>query len=77
MRNVKSKIRPEENRKTNSPWNIAAKFKIDMNFSVDDISGMLNEYEQDYQTGMDVVEIAEMIYSYASGYPYLVSCLCK
>ena len=77
VRNVKSKIRPEENRKTNSPWNIAAKFKIDMNFSVDDISGMLNEYEQDYQTGMDVVEIAEMIYSYASGYPYLVSCLCK
>ena len=77
VRNVKSKIRPEENHKTNSPWNIAAKFKIDMNFSVDDISGMLNEYEQDYQTGMDVVEIAEMIYSYTSGYPYLVSCLCK
>lgn len=44
VRNVKSKIRPEENHKTNSPWNIAAKFKIDMNFSVDDISGMLNEY---------------------------------
>ena len=77
VRNVKSKIRPEENHKTNSPWNIAAKFKIDMNFSVDDISGMLNEYEQDYQTGMDVVEIAEMMYSYTSGYPYLVSCLCK
>lgn len=77
VRNVKSKIRPEENHRTNSPWNIAAKFKIDMNFSVDDISGMLNEYEQDYQTGMDVVEIAEMIYSYTSGYPYLVSCLCK
>lgn len=77
VRNVKSKIRPEENHKTNSPWNIAAKFKIDMNFSVDDISGMLNEYEQDYQTGMDIVEIAEMIYSYTSGYPYLVSCLCK
>ena len=77
VRSVKSKIRPEENHKMNSPWNIAAKFKIDMNFSVDDISGMLNEYEQDYQTGMDVVEIAEMIYSYTSGYPYLVSCLCK
>ena len=77
VRNVKSKIRPEENHKMNSPWNIAAKFKIDMNFSVDDISGMLNEYEQDYQTGMDVVEIAEMIHSYTSGYQYLVSCLCK
>lgn len=77
VRNVKSKIRPEENHKTNSPWNIAAKFKVDMNFSVGDISGMLNEYEKDYQTGMDVVEIAELIYSYTSGYPYLVSCLCK
>ena len=61
VRNVKSKIRPEENHKTNSPWNIAAKFKIDMNFSVDDISGMLNEYEQDYQTAMAVVEIADMM----------------
>ena len=77
VRNVKSKIRPEENHKTNSPWNIAAKFKVDMNFSVEDISGMLNEYEKDCQTGMDVVEIAELIYSYTSGYPYLVSCLCK
>lgn len=77
VRNVKSKIRPEENHKTNSPWNIAAKFKVDMNFSVEDISGMLNEYEQDCQTGMDVVEIAELIYSYTSGYPYLVSYLCK
>ena len=77
VRNVKSKIRSEENHKTNSPWNIAAKFKVDMNFSVEDISGMLNEYEQDYQTGMAVGKIAELIFSYTSGYPYLVSCLCK
>lgn len=77
VRNVKSKIRPEENHKTNSPWNIAAKFKVDMNFSVDDISGMLNAYERDYRTGMDIKEIAGLIYSYTSGYPYLVSCICK
>lgn len=73
----KSKIRPEENHKTNSPWNIAVKFKVDMNFSVGDISGMLNVYERDYQTGMDVAEITGLIYSYTSGYPYLVSCICK
>lgn len=77
VRNIKRKIRPEEEHKTNSPWNIAAEFSVDMSFSVNDIAGMLMEYEADHKTGMEVLEIAGLIYDYTSGYPFLVSQLCK
>lgn len=77
MRSIKRKLRPDEEHKENSPWNIAAKFNVDMSFSAGDIAGMLLEYEQDYHTGMDVDKISNMIYTCTSGYPYLVSALCK
>ena len=60
-----------------TPWNIAAKFRVDMSFSADDIAGMLEEYEKDHHTGMDIHAMAHIIYDYTSGYPYLVSWLCK
>ena len=50
---------------------------MDMSFSADDIVGMLEEYEADYHTGMEIGHIAKMIYDDTSGYPYLVSRLCK
>lgn len=77
IKNMKSKIRPETEHKTNSPWNIASDFLIDMSFSVKDIAGMLSEYEDDYRTGMNIEEIAGLIYDYTSGYPFLVSRICK
>lgn len=77
IRNIQRKIRPDEVHGENSPWNIAADFLVDMNFSVNDIAGMLEEYEADYHTGMDIVQLAELLYDYTSGYPYLVSRLCK
>jgi hypothetical protein len=77
IRNLKLKIRPEEEHKYNSPWNVAAEFDLDMSFSIKDISGMLAEYEAVWQTGMEVKEIAELLYEYTSGYPFLVSWLCK
>jgi hypothetical protein len=60
----------------NSPWNIAAEFKIDMSFSAKEIETMLAEYENDRHTGMDMAEIAREIRSYTNGYPYLVSRIC-
>lgn len=75
IKNLKQKIRPDSEHKYNSPWNIAADFNIDMSFSILDISGMLKEYEQDYQTGMDIAYVSAIIYEYTSGYPYLVSVL--
>lgn len=77
IKNLKLKMRPESEHKFNSPWNIAAKFNIDMSFSAEQISGMLQEYEEDYHTGMEISEISQCIYEYTSGYPYLVSAICK
>ncbi|MDO4336629.1 MAG: AAA-like domain-containing protein [Eubacteriales bacterium] len=77
VRNIKRKLRPEEERKTNSPWNIAARFRVDMGFSAEDIAGMLKEYEDEHQTGMNIEDMSGLIYDYTSGYPYLVSWLCK
>lgn len=77
IRNLKLKIRPDSEHKHNSPWNIAAKFDVDMSFSPEDIAGMLEEYETDHQTGMNIPELSALIYEYTSGYPVLVSHICK
>ena len=77
IKNLELKLRPEANHHYNSPWNIAAKFNIEMNFSANQIAGMLLEYESDHHTQMNVQMIADEIYSYTSGYPYFVSAVCK
>ena len=77
IKNLKLKLRPEETSKYNSPWNIASDFNLDMSFSATEIAGMLEEYEKDYHTGMDILAMAGMLYDYTSGYPFLVSRLCK
>lgn len=77
IKNMKLKIRQETEQQYNSPWNIAADFMVDMSFSVLDISGMLTEYKNDVCIEMDVLTISELLYDYTSGYPFLVSRLCK
>lgn len=77
VKNFKQKIRPDEEHGRNSPWNIAADFDVVMSFSEKDIIGMLEDYETDHQSGMDIREIAGLIFTYTSGYPFLVSRLCK
>ncbi|MCD8336412.1 MAG: AAA-like domain-containing protein, partial [Lachnospiraceae bacterium] len=77
IKNLKRRFVGEKDHQENSPWNISAKFLVDMSFSAAQIAGMLQEYEKDHKTGMDVDAIAQLIYDYTSGYPYLVSDLCK
>lgn len=77
IKNLKLKLRPNEEHKYNSPWNIAAKFNVDMSFSAKQIVSMLEEYEADHHIGMEIRTVAEEIYRYTSGYPYLVSAICK
>lgn len=77
VRNLRRKLRPDEEQKVNSPWNVAASFKTEMSFSREEIEKMLLEYESDYQTGMNIHEMASLLYDYTSGYPFLVSRLCK
>ncbi len=77
VKNLKLKLRPDEERKYNSPWNIAVDFTVDMSFHPEEIATMLIDYENDVHTGMDIKAISEELYHYTSGYPYLVSWLCK
>ncbi|MDE7311555.1 MAG: ATP-binding protein [Eubacterium sp.] len=77
VKNLKQKLRPDEEKKYNSPWNIAADFDMELSFSKDEIAGMLLEYEADYHTGMDLYGMAGRIFAYTAGYPFLVSRLCK
>lgn len=77
IKTLKLKIRPDAEQRLNSPWNIAIDFTVDLSFQPDDIATMLRDYQQDKQIEMDVPAIAEKLYYYTSGYPYLVSKLCK
>lgn len=77
IKNLKLKLRPDSEHKYNSPWNIAEVFTVDMNFSIREIATMITSYEEDYQLGIDIQWFSRMIYEYTSGYPYLVSLICK
>lgn len=75
--NLRLKIRDEKEHQYNSPWNIATAFTLPMDFDVDGIATMLHDYEEEHHMGMDVVSVAQMIYDYTSGYPYMVSRICQ
>lgn len=77
IKNLKLKICSKEEEQYNSLWNIAADFNVDMSFKVEDIVRMLQEYGQDVQMELDVDAMARLIYEYTSGYPFLVSYVCK
>jgi hypothetical protein len=77
VKTLKSQIRPDEEKKFNSPWNIAADFEVDISFSSLDIQSMLNDYVSQRQVCMDIPLMAEKLFYFTSGYPFLVSQLCK
>lgn len=54
VRNIGQKIRPDTEHRMNSPWNIAAAFRVDISFSAEEIARMLAAYEADHHTGMAV-----------------------
>ncbi|MCC5945742.1 MAG: hypothetical protein JJT94_12475, partial [Bernardetiaceae bacterium] len=77
IKNLKRKVRPEDKRQFNSPWNIATDFTIDLSFSAKEIQSMLKQYVDETGNQMPIEELAERLYYYTSGYPYLVSKMCK
>jgi hypothetical protein len=77
IKTLKVKIRPDAEQKYNSPWNIAADYKVDMNLQVHEIVPMLEEYKADRGVKFDSQAIAAQLFDYTSGYPFLVSKLCK
>jgi AAA-like domain/PD-(D/E)XK nuclease superfamily len=77
IKTLKLKLRPGAEAKLNSPWNIAADFEVDMNLRPFEIIPMLEEYAADRGVRLDTAEIAEGLFYYTSGQPFLVSKLCK
>ena len=77
VKSLKLKLRPNEEQKRNSPWNIAAEFTVDMNLQPSEIRPMLDEYCLDKGVKMDVFNVADILFYYTSGYPFLVSKICK
>ena len=77
VKNLKSKLRPNEEATYNSPWNIAISYDVDMTFSAKQIETMLVEYVSATNANMDIAYIAKKLYYHTSGYPYFVSKLCK
>ena len=77
IKNLKLKMRPEDQHQYNSPWNIAVPFDVDMSLSADGIAGMLAEYKADHGLDFDEKSVAQMIRDYTSGYPFLVSRICQ
>jgi hypothetical protein len=77
VKTLKLKLRPDEENTLNSPWNIATTFKVDLNLNPSEIKAMLDDYSLEQNVVMDSQFIAEKLYFYSSGYPYLTSHLCK
>ena len=69
IKNLKLKLRPDEEKKYNSPWNIAVPFNIDMSLSKTGIKNMLEEYKKDKSLELDLEKTVDFIYFYTSGYP--------
>ena len=77
IKTLKMKIRPESEKKFNSPWNRATDFDINMSFSAVEIGSMLSEYVELTGHQMDIMAVSERLFYWTSGYPFLVCKLCK
>ncbi len=77
IKTLKLKLCPDSEAKYNSPWNIAANFKVDMSFNPEEIASMLLEFKEERSIDLDIKLMSEKLYFYTSGYPFLVSRLCQ
>ena len=78
IKTIKLKLRPNEAKTLNSPWNIATDLNIDLSFNAPQIETLLEDFLTEHpNVDIPKKEIAEKIYYYTNGYPYLVSKMCK
>ena len=77
IKNLKLKMRHEDQHQYNSPWNIVVPFDVDMSLSAKGITDMLAEYKADHNLSFDEVFVGQMIRDYTAGYPFLVSRICQ
>lgn len=77
VKTLKTKIRDGEKTVLNSPWNIAVDFDIDLSLTIDEIASMLKDYAEERSVTVDIPFFSEKLFYFTSGYPFLVSWLCK
>ncbi len=77
VKNLKLKIRPEDDQKYNSPWNIAANFSEDLSLDTSEIESMLDDFISQNSIQVNAKEIAGQLHYFTSGHPFLVSRICK
>lgn len=79
IKTLKLKIRTPGSSKItyNSPWNIAADFKINMNLQKAEVMPMLKDYCEERKVTMNIGDCTSKLVYYTSGYPFLLSALCK
>ncbi len=77
VKSLRLKLGLNEEAKYNSPWNIAADFNVVMELQPNEIVPMLKDYAEEQNVSMDFQAVADALFYYTSGYPYLVSALCK
>lgn len=77
VKNLKLRIRPNDEHQYNSPWNIAVPYNEDMFLPAEGIATMLEEYRKDHQLSFDSQMLGQMVFDYTSGYPFLVSRICQ
>ena len=77
VKSLRLKLGLNEEAKYNSPWNIAADFNVVMELQPNEIVPMLKDYAQEQNVRMDFQAVADALFYYTSGYPFLVSAMCK
>ena len=77
IKTLKAKIRPDAEQKYNSPWNIAVDFEVDLALFPNEIVPMLEQYAEERKVKIDIPFFKEYLFYFTSGYPFLVSLLCK
>ena len=77
VKSMKAKLRPNEEQKYNSPWNIAVDFDIDLSLNQTEIKSMLDDFAKCENIQMDSIALSKKLWYYTSGYPFLVSKLCE
>ena len=77
IKTLKLKLRQGEENVLNSPWNIAVAFKVAMELQVEEIIPMLAEFGESRNVQIHTAQVADALFHYTTGYPFLVSALCK
>ncbi|MCP4152320.1 MAG: AAA family ATPase [bacterium] len=77
IKTIKAKLHPGQKKTFNSPWNIAADFNVNLALLPNEIASMLQQYRDEKNVKIDIPFFSEKLFYFTSGYPFLVSCLCK